>query len=78
MRDPASTTFAVTTLVLSPDLNTGDEKRERLTNKSHLPLLMCRGCGHFQEAESFEATEPLQSDCEECGGAEFVDPSDRF
>lgn len=39
---------------------------------------MCRGCGHFQEAESFEATEPLQADCEECGGAEFVDPSDRF
>lgn len=39
---------------------------------------MCRGCGHFQEAESFEAEKPLKPDCEECGGAEFVDTSDRF
>ena len=40
-------------------------------------MLMCRDCGHFQEAESFEGEKPLNSDCEECGGREFVDPSDR-
>ena len=38
---------------------------------------MCRGCGHFQKAESFEGEKPMKSGCEECGGAEFVDPSDR-
>ena len=40
-------------------------------------MLMCRDCGHFQEAESFEGETPLKSDCEECGGTKFVDPSDR-